>query len=847
MSRIPQPSRGTPRKAPTTPAASSGTPRTRTKSTFARAPTPSKSPRKPFADDSFLDNGKTKQEEPASKPLTIKEAIALKRAQAKKAEKAHTSNNAPSPLDDFSSLADANPFPPPPAEDEDILGRPPLRDTIERAKSTGSINLSTRSLQCIPSALFDIHLGITPQPLKSVPQEPPLPPAPPETGRKRPGPAWFEIQDLETLKAWGNDIEEIQPEIALFGSLKTVDLHKNKISSLPAQFADLAALSTLDLSHNALTTLPPDLFSLPALTNLNVAHNELTALPFSVPFSGAAAKAKPSRSTSLFAVEVSRASTLLPKLVILDASHNKLTAASIDRAAGLPVALVTLDLSGNPLENGNASDARALFTALGALSRLKTLRCDSADVSDAVFDGTATFPNLSLLDLGSTNVTEAGAAAGLKAVKQTLSFEVTKEDPAPGTVRVIIGKKIVREAWELEAERRSKARGKTAEEGVVGLEWENAAAVREPKGGQAAAKPTVKPKVAAPVVKEAWEIEAEQGLLTEGGKRRARAAAAAAAAASGSGDPSDLGRGAPPRQGSPTKSAGFSLADPQYYTARTETLVLPASTPPKLGSGHARAFSLAPTSTLKATSTSPSDVALPTPTLPLSLIAAQPFAATLRVLKLANRRLDRSFALPPLPLPGTSAPLLPRLEELSLEGCNLGDGVAVSFAGAADSGAGLQLPSENRPTLPLLAELFPGLRVLNMAYNTLTGAALTEEVLTALILPSHSISSPESADENATPLKGLKQLHLRGNRIAALDGFHTLALHLFKGNRAVSGWGLEELDLRDNEIGKLPAEMGMLPLDVLLVDGNVFRVPARRVWEREGTKGLLSWLRGRME
>jgi len=39
----------------------------------------------------------------------------------------------------------------------------------------------------------------------------------------------------------------------------------------------------------------------------------------------------------------------------------------------------------------------------------------------------------------------------------------------------------------------------------------------------------------------------------------------------------------------------------------------------------------------------------------------------------------------------------------------------------------------------------------------------------------------------------------------------------------------------------------LLPLDVLLVDGNTFRVPQRRVWEREGTKGLLSWLRGRIE
>ncbi len=54
----------------------------------------------------------------------------------------------------------------------------------------------------------------------------------------------------------------------------------------------------------------------------------------------------------------------------------------------------------------------------------------------------------------------------------------------------------------------------------------------------------------------------------------------------------------------------------------------------------------------------------------------------------------------------------------------------------------------------------------------------------------------------------------------------------------------------------------MLPLDVLLVDGNTFRVPARRVWEKDGkpslageyladfwplgSKGLLKWLADRI-
>ncbi|KAJ6545025.1 hypothetical protein DFH09DRAFT_1088225 [Mycena vulgaris] len=820
MSRIPQPSRSTPRKTPASPAIPPAS-RVRTKSTVPRATTPSKPARKPYSDtDSFLDKPKFTQEEPLSKPLSIKEAIALKRAEAKKSQ---TSAAPPSPLDDFSGLEDAIPNAPPPEED-DPLGRPSLRDTIERAKSTGSINLSTRSLQCIPSALFDIHLGITPEPLKSVPQEPPLPPAP-DTGRlKRPGPAWFEIQDLEVLKAWGNDIEEIQPEISLFGSLKSVDLHRNKIVSLPDQFADLAVLTTLDLSHNALTSLPINLFSLPALSNLNVADNALKSLPFAAPFSSAKSRAAGTAARGLFAQEIVRATTPLPKLAIFNASNNKLVAGAID--LGIPESIVTLDLSGNPLEADGYEACGKLFTALATLQKLKFLRCERAEVSDRVLEGVSlssgAFPSISVLDFGSTKITERGATYTLKGLAKELTFDVTNEDPPSGTARVIVGKRIVREAWELEAERRSKSRaGKAAD---VGMEWENTFPASKAVQGKSRVQA---PAARAPIVKEAWEIEAEQGLLTEGGKRRARAAAAAASAAEGSG----LGIGAPPRQPSPFKTS--SLADPQYYNSRSESLTLPASKPPPKASGHSRAFSLAATSLVKFPPARASDVTLPTATMPLALIAVQPFSQTLKILTLTNRRMDPSFTLPPLPVVD---PLLPCLEELSLEGCNLGDAISVFTASAQDTI--LVTPSQTRPILPLLAELFPSLRNLNMAYNTLTSAALTTDVLSGFIL--------SSATADSVHRKGLKQLDLRGNRITELEGFRGVAL-LFNGNREVPGWGLEELDLRDNEIARLPAELGLLPLDVFLVDGNVFRVPARRVWEKEGTKGLQSWLRARIE
>jgi hypothetical protein len=69
---------------------------------------------------------------------------------------------------------------------------------------------------------------VNPDPLRSVPNEPVLPPSEPTKAAMRKGnhdqPSWFQAQDLTVLKVGNNEIEEIQHEISLFGSLKTVDV-----------------------------------------------------------------------------------------------------------------------------------------------------------------------------------------------------------------------------------------------------------------------------------------------------------------------------------------------------------------------------------------------------------------------------------------------------------------------------------------------------------------------------------------------------------------------------------------------------------------------------------------------
>jgi Leucine-rich repeat (LRR) protein len=304
------------------------------------------------------------------------------------------------------------------------------------------------------------------------------------------------------------------------------------------------------------------------------------------------------------------------------------------------------------------------------------------------------------------------------------------------------------------------------------------------------------------VQRETWEIEAEQGLLTEGGRRRARAAAAAAEAAKTTDTLSSLTR--------KPNSSGASLINPQYYSEKTSTLTLPPSA--AAAKGHSRAFSHASSGWPPSRDLDRTDIALPTPTLPLAVIASQPFAQTLKILKLSNRRLDVSLALT-----NSESDFLPNLEELNLEGCGLRDTVPVLRQMGPGTGT-ITPPRTNEPLLPLLAKLFPNLQTLDLSDNALTAASVPTDVLSLIIVGAIS-SSPEEAPQHPTR-KGLKHLRLRGNRLADVGGLQDLA-ERFKGNRTVPGWKLEELDLRDNEIGRLPPELGLLPLDIFLVDGNV--------------------------
>lgn len=573
-------------------------------------------------------------------------------------------------------------------------------------------------------------------------------------------------------------------------------------------------LTTLDLSHNQLTALPNVLFALPELTSLNISYNTLTSLPFNAHFASSSSRRGNdySKSTDPFAPAIVRAISPLPRLITLNASHNKISAKAIDPT--LPRTLTKIDLSENPL-----GLSQPLLRTLAGLPRLKEILMEKADIGDDslppdVFPPSP-FPNIKVFDLSETKATLEAVCTSLRNLKQELDHNFTRDEPVDGITRVIVGKKVVKEAWEIELERRSQHRVNRSHD--LSGDWDE-----PPRQTSISPAPSSSSNVNSvrsmtssrttksiqDVIKEGWEMEAEAGLLTEGGRRRARAMAAHEEANKSS---NGIGLGRPQSLSRSSSTTSLTLASPQYYNQNTQTLTLPPSQPPK-AVGHGRTFSLATKITLP--SSPLADVAVPQPSLPLNVITTQPFAHSLRSLILVNRRADRSFALPSSAATDPDG-FLPCLEELDLEGCNLLDSVPTLRADA-HSPTSSSNARTTEPLLPLLATLFPSLRTLNLSYNALTSAALTSGFLSDIILSSHPNNTHS---EQGTTRKGLRHLRLRGNKITDLDGFVTIA-GMFKGNREVLEWKLEELDLRDNEIGRLPPELGLLPLEVFLVDGN---------------------------
>lgn len=541
-----------------------------------------------------------------------------------------------------------------------------------------------------------------------------------------------------------------------------------------------------------------------------------------------------------------------------------------------------LDLNNNPLCgtriascSSDSSGIAPLFETLAGLKSLKELLMRSSGLSDTALghvtlDG-ASFPKLEALDAGDNDdLSEACVRRTLLASRYGTDGEdvvvvgshmdvLVAGSAAAGagswgavgsrrTLKLVIGRHVVKEAWEIELERRasprkdavSQANSGTTGHGATGeLSSEANDAEDNRKLFSLGEKETpVRRNAAGPGRKLAVnptsshsqdEDHSVAHSCNAGGHDNEQKSyidpslpVSDSRSAAGPGphnrSVSSVGGGVKPR---------FPLD--KYYDDKTRTLVLPPALPQTTRRGgaaaHARSMSLKPYSGPSAPG---ADMLLPLQTLPHALIVTHLWARTsLRALVLSNRRVDISFlfakrddSVPPLN--SDSFLKLPVVEELRLDGCNLTSRVKVSTTplvsqvtgsspapyGSGDVGTrvhgsthfleefGQSAEMKEMELLPTLHCVFPALTTLDLSYNALT----TLKGVGDMFLGSSSETPSEGTCAN------LQTLRVRGNKIdvGGLDELVRIGEKIKLDEAgAVSRWHGVEVDLRENEIAKV--------------------------------------------
>jgi Leucine-rich repeat (LRR) protein len=158
---------------------------------------------------------------------------------------------------------------------------------------------------------------------------------------------------------------------------------------------------------------------------------------------------------------------------------------------------------------------------------------------------------------------------------------------------------------------------------------------------------------------------------------------------------------------------------------------------------------------------------------------------------------------------------------------------------------------------PSEISLVTTLTTLDLSKNNLSARIFTEYIcLPNLLHLDISVNKVDSLDLLPTVLSApaLKVLQASFNSLTHLAPLHRHYPNLntlYVNSNQISSItptdleGLEIVQLNNNNINKLPPELGLVQsLRVLGVDGNTFRVPGRRIVEA-GSAALLEWLRGR--
>ncbi|CDZ98640.1 Rossmann-like alpha/beta/alpha sandwich fold [Phaffia rhodozyma] len=645
--------------------------------------------------------------------------------------------------------------------------------------------------------------------------------------------------DLEVLKVTNQELSSLDPELGLFGGLKHLDLRDNKLYKVPFSASNLLQLNTLILSYNAFTQFPSVLTLLPNLQHLDLSHNELTILNLSIPSTVQPLFPGTPPSSLLNSPPPSRdpPSRPCPRLRTLVLNDNKIT------SEGLPVSwppcLETLQLGSNPIcgsspKGDNTKLDPRLFEGL---DRLRFLGLSDTGLVSIENDGRDVLHELRVLELkGNQSLIRVeefrtGWGPGREVeFKSTESGDHLRDRGSTSSSNSGSSNKSA--SWKLEIlvdpHMVPKTPGRKKTHIYVGVSPEAPPPVLQvPRtvgraGTQSVGqKVSVKsPPVLGPRVPSPPRPRTDENLCSESKSGPAE-------------DPFWL---------------PLSSTTAKHTTLPTKTITKKASTKPNVFDDWDESPPM-----MKPSAPPPAPAPLP-PSLPVpgSSSPSGSQQAVSASLSPSTDSLYSQFYSPALNrftltlqgrstdpiLPGGSfdfgllalEPFSPSLQTVILGGKNLRSFLNMTENVIFRSVKILSITSSSVPLSSLvewIPSMFPGLEELDLS-ETIVGDALfgNKQVLERLLIG-----------------QGLKVLKAREAGVRSLAGLEHVGMMLRNGQ--TDRWACREVDVRDNSIEKLDPVLGFLSVETFMVDRNLFRSPNRRTWERDGTEGLLRWLRDR--
>ncbi|GAA5826020.1 hypothetical protein JCM5353_008998 [Sporobolomyces roseus] len=711
------------------------------------------------------------------------------------------------------------------------------------------------------------------------------------------------FEELEFLDVHCNLLDSLPPSIGWLVNLTSLNLASNSLSHFPTQIVNLRFLRDLNLSHNKLQNLWTSGWEAELAEVLKPPETSPSATPESPERVRDFFANSPFRRNIDLDTAAPASTSPFPLLQTLNLSGNTFDqTAFTSNGFEFPPRLKTLDLSSSQLVDSSLPPH--LFQRLTDLTELDlsenqlTEDLFSLDIF-SLPPNTALFPSLRIIDVSLNPIDN------LASIEDFLTSCVSRPIEYVGLAKPILnlvkseelrlrnGKRIgleleseaeetigveievrVRECM-LRAEqdrRRSKFPGRDGGTATPTTRSTQASLIVPPRTRSTAASPSSSPPhsptfVSSPpavttpsrrqVVLEPWELEAAQGLSTPAGRRKAAAQAARETAErlkleeeekvrlkeererrkkleveeqvareaaemtkklekveleDTASSPTTSSRSPSPPPYSPRPS---TASEPVVEDSKQSVIADPSDPALQLvlsafdSSKRTVNFSSRSLSSLPCLITGVPPPSFPTPStldlsrntftnLPLSAIDSWTWSTTLRTLNLSHNRIAK---LDPAVL--ASLPPLPSLLHLDLSH---------------------NLLSSTEALFSELPRLFPALRSLSLVQNRLTSLKGIDKLLL-----SHG---------------SLRQLYLNANKISDISDLCSLGQQV-EGKEA--SWRLEELDLSDNEIARLPPVLGLLPHSLIVsVSGNTFRIPRREIWENPGARLLLPNLRERL-